>query len=173
MNYRELKSCLVCGGRRLTTFFDLGEQPLANAYHDGTKDQPRYPLAVNHCADCSHNQLTVSVDPSLMFDDYAYASDTTQTLRDYFAAFSGDVVERHGPCDVLEIACNTGALLAEFKDRGCRCLGIDPAKNLRPQSEARGLDVIIDYWGSPCLDAHQQPPRQSTQTRRRAMGGAL
>src|SRR5579885_2514915 len=96
--FHELKSCVVCGSDRLTTFLDLGEQPLANAYHDGTAEQAAYPLAVATCADCLHNQLTVSVDPSLMFDHYHYVSDTTQTLLDYFSWFADYALERREPC---------------------------------------------------------------------------
>jgi SAM-dependent methyltransferase len=47
---------------------------------------------------------------------------------------------------VLEIACNDGSLLNIFKENGWDVLGVDPALNLRPMTEAKGLEVIADYW---------------------------
>jgi hypothetical protein len=154
MAYRELTECVACGGASLQRYLDLGRQPLANAYHDGSRELPRYPLAVNRCEDCSHSQLTVAVDPRTMFDRYAYVSDVSRDFRDYLEWFAERSAPR--PCRVLEFGCNTGTLLEILKRRGCECAGVDPAENLRPTSEARGLDVIVDRWGTRLLDSRPE-----------------
>lgn len=85
---QKLDACLACGGSDLFQYLDLGEQPLANSFHDGTCDLQKFPLAVQACRTCWHSQLTVAVEPSLMFDDYLYVDGTRTTLRQYFADFA-------------------------------------------------------------------------------------
>jgi hypothetical protein len=67
----KLRECVACGSENLKLTLDLGDQPLANSYKLTRDDwQPSYPLAINRCTDCYHVQLTHSVNPKLMFEDY-------------------------------------------------------------------------------------------------------
>lgn len=153
--YTTLDACLACDGPRLTPYLDLGAQPLANSYHDGKSPLPAYPLGVNLCLDCFHTQLTVAVNPDLMFRDYLYVSGTTATLSRYFEDFVGRVERDAGTgrkLRVLDIASNDGSLLAKFKCRGHDVLGVDPAENLRPLSEANGVPTLVSYWNEAALD---------------------
>lgn len=144
-NYRPINRCLCCDSERLHGYLDLGDQPLANAYHHGEKLE-RFPLQVNLCKDCWHSQLSVSVDPRVMFEHYLYISDTSKTLRDYFENLAELVISRAGSGTVLEVASNSGLFLEMFLNRGCKCLGVDPAKNLKPLAEARGLEQLDEFW---------------------------
>ena len=139
-------TCLICGNSRLFNFINLSDQPLANSYHKG-EVLPKYPLQVCVCDTCWHSQLTVSVNPSKMFEEYLYISDTSKTLTSYFE-WATEYILNSGcaPKNALEIACNSGLLLKMFKDKNIECLGIDPALNLRKLSLERGLDVYTDYW---------------------------
>jgi 2-polyprenyl-3-methyl-5-hydroxy-6-metoxy-1,4-benzoquinol methylase len=147
-NYKEIRTCVACGSSDLHPYLDLGNQPLANSYHKGEKLNT-YPLHVQYCKSCTHNMLTVSVDPSEMFEHYLYISDTSQTLTDYFQGLCDKILDRNKEVEkprVLEIACNSGLFLEMFKNDGCDVYGVDPAKNLRELSEARGLDVSVKFW---------------------------
>lgn len=146
MIYENLESCLCCGEKDLMTYLDLGSQPLANSYHKKDIDVFYFPLKVNVCRNCYHNQLTIAVEPSLMFKNYLYVSGTTQTFRDHCRRLAEDAVSRYRPKRVLDIAANDGTLLSYFKDLGCEVLGVDPAENLQAISKAKGVDVIVDYW---------------------------
>lgn len=139
-----IDKCLVCDSTELTTYLNLGDQPLANSYHKG-EQLPRFPLALNLCAKCNHHQLTYSVDPKLMFEHYLYVSDTSKTLNEYFAWLKDYI---GSPQSVLELACNSGCLLERFhKDPACEIvLGVDPAKNLKALAEAKGLKVLDTFW---------------------------
>lgn len=139
--------CLVCSNKSLIKYLDLTDQPLANSYHKG-HGLIKYPLQMNLCDFCYHSQLTVSVDPSEMFDNYLYISDTTKTLTDYFVWATDYMLSLSKPKSVLEIACNSGLLLEMLKNKGLTCYGVDPAKNLRELSEKRNLNVYVDYWGN-------------------------
>lgn len=153
MDYQELKECLACGKRDLGTYLDLGAQPLANSFHKVEEVLAEYPLAVQLCRGCFHSQLTVAVDPELLFRRYLYVSGTTWTLTRYFSDFA-DKVERRfgrGSLDVLEIASNDGTLLEEFKKRGHRVQGVDPAENLLPHSKRKGIPTLPEFWGAEAV----------------------
>lgn len=139
-------TCLVCNNDKLVNYLNLTDQPLANSYHKGS-GLSKYPLQMNLCTNCYHSQLTVSVDPSEMFDHYLYISDTTKTLTDYFVWATDYMLSMGNPKSVLEIACNSGLLLEMLQDKGLTCYGVDPAKNLRELSIKRNLNVYVDYWG--------------------------
>jgi len=145
--YKSNTKCLVCGSDLSDVYLDLGEQPLANSYHKG-ETLPRFPLQMRRCPSCYHSQLSVSVEPSAMFDHYLYISDTSKTLTDYFKWTTEYILSKldRKPNNVLEIACNSGMLLEMFAKQGIKSVGIDPAKNLRPLSQERNLDVYVDYW---------------------------
>lgn len=142
-----LRHCLACGSGFLITYLDLGLQPLANDYHDGTTELARFPLAANVCEDCYHSQLSYSVDPELLFADYSYVSGTSQTLSQYFDWFVDLVEENHGPeLSVLDIAGNDGTLLSKFAQHGHTVLNVDPAANLWATSEANDVPTLTAFW---------------------------
>jgi SAM-dependent methyltransferase len=153
-DYTRLNACLACGGPHLRPTLDLGEQPLANSYHDGSETLDAYPLGVNLCEDCFHTQLTVAVNPDLMFKNYLYVSGTTKTLSGYFEDFVSRAerdLRASRPLRVLDIASNDGSLLEKFKIRGHDVLGCDPAENLRALSEAKGVPTLVSYWNEDAL----------------------
>ena len=147
MSYKENNNCLVCGFPVNNEYLDLNDQPLANSYHKG-EILKKYPLRMRVCTNCWHSQLSVSVDPSEMFENYLYISDTTKTLTKYFEDITDYILEKVGnkPKNAFEIACNSGVLLEMFQNEGIESYGVDPAKNIRPLSEARNLSVYVDYW---------------------------
>lgn len=148
MLYRENKRCLVCNDQHLINYLDLTDQPLANSFHKG-KELEKYPLQMRLCMQCWHSQLSISVDPEIMFEHYLYISDTSHTLTSYFEKTTEYILSKiDKPKNVLEIACNSGLLLEMFRKKGIEVLGVDPAKNIRELSRARGLDVYVDYWNN-------------------------
>lgn len=150
--------CRICSGAELSTYLDLGAQPLANAYAASPDPAaPRYPLAVERCRRCGHSQLSVVVDPTEMFDEYLWVSGTTDTQRRHFADLAAEADARvdrvpSRPPSVLDIGCNDGTLLDAFHRLGFATYGVDPAKNLLPISLARGHRVLAERW-SPAVAA--------------------
>jgi SAM-dependent methyltransferase len=93
------------------------------------------------------------VDPSTLFGNYLYVSGTTQTLRDYFAAFAEDVEHAQGSgLRVLDIASNDGSLLKAFRARGHSVQGVDPATNLVAEAEAAGIPTVNAFWDGAVAD---------------------
>ena len=137
-----LSECLACGGGSRIEYLDLGVMPLANAFHDGSKELPRFPLKVNYCPACFHSQLSIAVDPDLMFRDYPYVSGTSATLRKYMADFAAKFPRG---IKVLDIASNDGTLLEAFRARGCDAWGVDPSPSVEIGSYAAD-HTIQGYW---------------------------
>lgn len=84
-----------------------------------------------------------------MFKDYLYVSGTSQTLKNHFAALARDCSSRlrnGSRHSVLSIGCNDATDLEAFRDVGFDAFGCDPAENLRPLSQAKGIPVEVAYW---------------------------
>lgn len=148
-HFTSLSECVCCGSSDLMEYLDLGKQPLANNYHDNSKPQKTYPLNILVCKSCFHNQLSIAINPEILYKNYIYVSGTSKTLNNYFQWFV-EKVESEFPnnssLSVLDIASNDGSLLKVFKDRGHNVLGIDPAENLKKESQKLGVETITEFW---------------------------
>ncbi len=146
-NHTEIKNCRACKNTNLENILDLNVQPLANSYHND-EDLQEFPLSINVCQNCYHVQLSVVVNPDLMFKNYLYVSGTSQTLHKYFEDFV-DLCEIYAPKNkknkILDIACNDGTQLDKFKDKGWETYGVDPAENLFNLSK-NNHNVECAYW---------------------------
>jgi SAM-dependent methyltransferase len=130
MVFKNLDNCVACGSKNLEPVLDLGYQPLANNYAKNIGTIAEYPLALNHCVNCDHAQLTVGVNPNLMFKNYLYVTGTSQTLRDYCDWFAHYTTKDLEPGKVLDIASNDGTQLDSYANLGWDTVGIEPADNL-------------------------------------------
>lgn len=150
-NFEPIKECIACGNQELRKVLDLGTQPLANSFKDDPhKFEEYYPLMINRCTNCYHVQLSHRVHPDLLFKNYLYVSGTSQTQLDYFKWFRKMTV---GPNDktVLDVGCNDGSQLNEYKAFGLDTYGVDPAKNLYEIS-SENHKVICDYFNETTFD---------------------
>ncbi len=130
---KKRNTCRCCKSKNLVMYLDLGKQPLANSYHKNEEKLPKFPLEVIVCNDCFHSQLSVVVDPEIMFKNYLYVSGTTQTFRNHCKELAADAVKRikqENPV-VLDIACNDGTQLEFFRKLGCNVFGVDPAEKFK------------------------------------------
>ena len=156
--FKVIDRCRCCDGQKLIKYLDLGSQPLANNYNkleDLFVDdvlygsaQKEYPLNVYYCEDCHHSQLGVVVNPEIMFSNYLYVSGTTETFKQHCKDLAKEAVLKSGKefIHVLDIACNDGTLLEQFRALGAEICGVDPAKNLRQITYEKKIPVIVDFW---------------------------
>ena len=148
MNSFDIAGCLCCESGNLRLTLDLGRQPLANEFRP--PDAPacdEHPLVLMTCLDCWHSQLSHCVSRKLIFENYAYASGTSNTLRRYFSWFGNCLKDWLGPDQrVLDIAANDGTFVSELIELGINAIGIDPASNLVRAAKARGLPITEGYW---------------------------
>jgi len=138
-NYKKLSRCLCCNSNHLRIIFDLGKQSPANNY----SIRKKFPLRLNVCFNCSHAQLSHSVNPDILFRKYPYMSGTSQTMLSYYESFANKFT---GKKTVYDIACNDGAQLDAFKANGFETYGIDPAENLIAKTKENGHHVECGYF---------------------------
>lgn len=144
--YKKLTSCVCCGSVNLFQILDLGEQPLANNFHDNTKSLPTFELKLMGCPSCFHTQLSIAIDPEILFKNYLYVSGTSHTLKEYFDETAERYDKQIKGKKVLDIACNDGSQLDSFKKLGWTTYGVDPATNLYPISTNKGHFVLNSFW---------------------------
>lgn len=142
--------CIICNSILLKPVLNLGFQPLANNFETHPELTQKYPLALNRCERCHHTQLNYFVDRETLFKNYIYESGTSATLRKYFSDFAEVYTEKMQHIankSVLEIACNDGYQLDEFKKRGWNTCGVDAAENIVKNAAAKGHNVKCGFWG--------------------------
>lgn len=128
---KENVKCFCCNSEDLIEVLDLGQQPLANSYPKTVTDEEKlYPLKLNFCNNCTHLQLSHTVDPDELFKNYVYLSGTSNTLNEYFKSFVELCQNYTKGKKILDIACNDGTQLNYFHTAGYDTYGIDPAENL-------------------------------------------
>ena len=142
--------CRGCGATHLEKVISLGETPLANnLLEDENQEDELYPLQMNFCPKCYNCQLSYSVEPEKMFDNYLYVSSTAESFRDHFKLASRQYITEFGLTSsslVVDIGSNDGIALRPLKDNGVRVLGVEPAKNISDIANSEGIYTINDYF---------------------------
>lgn len=146
-------NCRSCGGSNLHRVIDLGKTPLANALlteNQLNEPEPRFPLNVVFCEDCTLLQITETVPPDMLFSDYVYFSSFSDTA----VASAKDLASAlHSARDltpeslVVEIASNDGYLLRHYRDAGIPVLGVEPAANIAQAAREAGIDTRCAFFG--------------------------
>lgn len=146
-----IANCRVCGSDNVAQFFDLGDQPLANALaQSASLADPVFPLSLSFCQACSLVQLDHTADPGELFSHYVWVTSTSSTARAYAEQFCDRLLARLGEGNsghVLEIASNDGTFLKPFLRRGLACLGVDPAANIVEMAKADGVPTLCGFFG--------------------------
>ena len=145
--------CRSCGGANLELILSLGETPLANALltaEQRSQPEPRFPLDLVYCPDCSLVQITETVPPEQLFSHYLYLSSFSDTMLQSAEEVANRLADRRqlGPASlVVELASNDGYLLQYYRRRGVPVLGVEPAANIARVAEERGIPTLVRFFG--------------------------
>lgn len=151
--------CRSCGSPRLETLLDLGTTPLANALLTAEQldePEPRYPLVLVLCPECSLAQITETVPPEVLFGEYVYFSSYSETMLRHAETLARRLLaeRRLGPASlVVEAASNDGYLLQFYRQAGVPVLGIEPARNVAAVAAERGIPTWVGYLNRSNLAA--------------------
>lgn len=145
--------CRLCGASDPWPFLALGDLPLANAFltrEELETPEPRYPLTLMHCPDCTLVQLEETVAPESLFREYLYLSSVSRTMLRHARDTSERLIEELALGEdtlVVELGSNDGYMLQYFHRLGIPVLGIDPAENLNELAAAKGIDTMTRFFG--------------------------
>ena len=136
-------TCRACGGTDLVSGLSLGVQPLANDFRRAGQERAGMaPLQVLYCKTCTLAQLSVVVNPDILYDRYSYRTSRSETMRAHFEDILDDILEecRRQPKTLLEIGSNDGTFLFfASKEFTSGVSGIEPARNLAADARANGI----------------------------------
>ncbi len=149
-----ITGCRACGSARLRRFLSLGDMPLSDGFlrpDQLDRPEPRFPLDVAFCEDCTLVQIEHTVAPEILFDaEYPYFSSVSETVVENAREnVEARLAERPlGPSSlVVELASNDGYLLQFYRERGVPVLGIDPAPGPAAEARKRGVDTLVAFFG--------------------------
>lgn len=151
---KKITRCRLCFyGNLSLPYLDLGLHPISNELNTIPDQQAeRFPLQVVQCVeeDCGAYQLNYSIEGERLFQrDYTFVTSTSPTNVLYFQQYAIDVAfeaKLKTSNFVVEIASNDGCVLNNFKNSGCRVLGIDPATNIAAIANQKGIETIPDFF---------------------------
>ncbi len=145
--------CRFCATPLELTVVDLGKSPLCESFLTAEQlesMEPFYPLHVRICTACWLAQLPSFVPPEEIFEEYAYFSAYSDSWVEHARRYVTSISSRLGLTSeslVVELASNDGYLLQHFLPLGVPVLGIDPAANVAPVAEQRGVPTIVEFFG--------------------------
>jgi len=137
MTGRPLTECGLCGSTALETVLSLGSSPptcVMAVTGARRSSEVHHPLELVRCEDCTLVQLSVIVEPEVVFPpDYPYSSGNSRALHADFTDLADratEWVDGLGPDGlVVDIGANDGTLLGKFT--GCRTVGVEPTGQAR------------------------------------------
>lgn len=149
-----IDGCRSCGGRHLQPIVSFGETALSDRLLTAeqlNEAEPRAPLDLMFCPDCTLVQIEHTVAPTVLFcNSYPYYSSVSPALMKHFHASARDIMARRSlgaDSLVVEAASNDGYMLRAFRDAGIPVLGIDPADGPAAAAERAGIRTLNTFFG--------------------------
>ncbi|MGD8256152.1 MAG: class I SAM-dependent methyltransferase [Desulfobacterales bacterium] len=147
--------CRSCNERGLNVFLDLGICPLADRFltlEQLRAPEPKFPLQVAFCPQCSLVQILKTVAPHELFcDRYPYYSSFSPALLEHSRSNVMNVIKSYdlnSESFVVELASNDGYLLQNYVQNGIPCLGIDPAEGPADAAQSKGVPTLCDFFSN-------------------------
>ena len=141
-------NCRLCHSKNLTLVMPLAPTPLEDQFlkFDDLIDQPFYPLDVYFCEDCYHLQNLHIVNPDLIYKKYTYRTSVNPGLVQHFKDYA-EKIDGFIPPEsfVIDIGSNDGTLLKQFKQKGHRVFGVDPAQDIADEANEAGILTRCDF----------------------------
>lgn len=139
--------CKLCFKENSFEFLNLGRQPMANKYPkpEGFESEEFFEVKVYFCPDCKNIQLGTLVSRDTMFVDYYYLSSVNKALVEHYEEFAHTLGEAKF---VVDIGSNDGISLKPLKERGVKCLGIDPSVNVGKIANEAGFETLVAFFDS-------------------------
>lgn len=161
VNYKNITHCRLCGSSELETVVSFEPQYIASTFvKEQPKEQIKVPLTLLLCGSCKLVQLKETVNPELLYKNYFYRSNVSDTMNRDLRDVVRDACSRVRltPDDyVLDIGCNDGLMLT-FYPYAVHKVGVDPAENI--DHSAIDLDdnteIITDYFPSSKMTVYKQ-----------------
>ena len=147
-----ITKCRLCGQTNLEPILSFGSVPLANSLLTAdqlNQPEPRYPLDLVFCPNCTLVQITYTIPPEELFRHYLYFSSFSDTVLDHSRQLAEGLIESRNlgeGSQVIELASNDGYLLKYFVQADIPVLGIEPARNIARVAEKDGVPTLTEFF---------------------------
>ena len=151
--FHRVTNCRACKSTDLVEVFRFDRaMPLANDFVENAthcQHQGFTPMEVLFCRKCTLAQLSVVVDPAILYKNYLYVTSNSVTMQRHFDRLTKDIISENGAGSLLEVGCNDGRFLNYAASRNFTpCVGIDPAANLNGTIEpCKNVTITNDFFG--------------------------
>lgn len=187
-NFKNISQCRVCNSAKIVPVVRIKPQYIASTFvksnENNFKSKIKIPMTLMLCEKCGLAQLKETVNPDLLYTDYFYRSNISNTmnrdLRNVVSEAMNRVKLKNGD-SVLDIGCNDGLMLT-FYPSNLNRMGIDPAKNIDWSHLDKTIKIVNDYFPSRQLEGKKfkiitstamfydlDNPNESTQQLRRLL----
>ena len=89
--YKKIVNCRLCNSKNLIDIISFNKLPLGNDYQKNkikAIKAIKFPLKVKQCKNCNHFQLSISVNPNILYKtNYTYLSGIGKTFVDHFNSY--------------------------------------------------------------------------------------
>lgn len=156
-------TCISCKHAGLEPILDLGLMPRSDGLLEETalgQQESLVPLRLGFCPECTLVQLLETRPAEEMFgDDYVYFSSFSEDLLSHSRKNALELIDSRklgSDSLVVEIASNDGYMLQNFKEKGVNVLGIDPASQPAAAARKKGIDTVVDFFGTRVATAQRE-----------------
>jgi SAM-dependent methyltransferase len=154
--------CRSCNSSDIAPILSLGSTPLANSLLTAeslSQPEPRYPLDLVLCNQCTLVQIIETVAPEILFRNYVYFSSFSDTALENARQIAERMIGRLAldPQSLAaEIGSNDGYLLRHYHAQGIPVLGIEPATNIAQVAQNRGIRTLCEFFTADLARALNQ-----------------
>ncbi len=145
------KTCRLCKSNQLEFLLKLPNIPLVDDYcqkKNIKKNLRKFPLELVKCLVCRHVQLSIVVNPNILYKKYIYESSSSTDLKNHFRNYYISLskkIDLKKDSLIVDIGSNDGLFLKNFKPRFKNILGIDPSPIAKIANQ-NGIKTIKSYF---------------------------
>lgn len=138
--------CRLCRNPDNRPAFTLAGMPRWNhrlLHASELADDTPIDLVVSRCECCGFVSLSTAVLADDYYSDYVNAPSSSPQMLAFLTAQAREFVHRYDLVgrSIVEVGCGDGGFLAQLRDAGAFCLGIEPSDEQRKLALARQLNV--------------------------------
>ena len=155
MKINKFDKCIIDKKSELEFIYNFGNMTPTGIFKKNQVDKIN--LTLKFCKKYNFGQISQSLMPEIMFDDYHYRSSTTLTMKNHFQALIKLIEKKiniHEKSNILDIGCNDGTLL-NMLDKSflnSKCYGIDPSKAIKDaKTKFKKYKFINEFFPSKKL----------------------
>ena len=146
---KKIKKCRICNSKDVPIVLKLGKSPIGENFKKKKTKVNLYDLNLQKCKKCGLCQIQDVINPSILYKDYLYQSNTSLYLDTHFSNYAQKVskfLKLKKNSQIVDIGSNDGLLLSKFKKIGHKVIGIEPASQISKIANKKKIYTINSFF---------------------------